>query len=298
MLDPQLLHGIYRRLWLRRFSLASKLLYRVNRLITSCDLPPTVEIRSGVRFRHWGIGVVVAENTTIGSGTIIFPKCRLITQSDTVQITIGENVQLGGSATIMASEDLHVGDGVQLAAGTVLRASVAPGKVVLGESATTLPSAFRLPAKALISAMLLYRAGRWLYLRKIRMLPGLLFRLNARVNQSFIAPDVEFGRRVRLGYGAGLLTGTIVGNDVVIGAHVSVMRNVRRGKGMAAGRVIIGNGVIIEREAILIASGLLEVGTGARVKEGAVVTKSVPAGCTVAGVPARIVSGPIERPAL
>lgn len=41
--------------------------------------------------------------------------------------------------------------------------------------------------------------------------------------------------------------------------------------------------------------GDIEIGDGVVIGANAVVTKSVPAGCTVAGVPARIVKRPEDR---
>lgn len=291
MVDPLLMYRVYRKLWLANCRWAASLLYRLNRFVTSCDLPPTAAISERVRFRHWGIGVVVADGTTIASETAIYPKCRLLTKdAEKARVTVGRNVQLGACATIVAASELRIGNAVQVTAGTVLRTSVPDGKSVAGESVTTLPIEMRLPASHGRSPIRLYRLGCLLHRNGIKFLPGFIFRLNARINQSLIPPDVQIGRRVRLGFGVGLLTGTIVGDDVTIGAHVSVVRNVRRGKGLHAGRVIIGDKVIIGRDAVLIASSLLEIGAGARIQEGAIVTKSVPPGCTVAGVPARIVS--------
>ena len=290
MIDPLLLYRVYRRLWLRRVPFAPFLLSRLNRFITACDLPPSVHLGTGVRFRHWGIGVIVAAATQIGDRTIIFPKCRLLRAHPTARIIVGNDVQLGGSTTVIATGELRIGDGAQLAAGTVFRSSVRERKTVIGECVTTLPDDLRLPCRSVNSVLMLYRLARWFYLRKIRYLPGLFFRLNARINRSFIAPDVAVGHRFRIGYGAGLLTRTVIGDDVSIGAHASVMRNVRSGKGEHRGRVVVGNHVTIGRDAVLIASDMVEIGDGARIQEGTVTTKSVPAGCTAGGVPARIVS--------
>ena len=52
----------------------------------------------------------------------------------------------------------------------------------------------------------------------------------------------------------------------------------------------VGDGVLLGCGCVLL--GDVEVGDGAVIGANAVVTKSVPAGCTVAGVPARVVKRP------
>lgn len=62
--------------------------------------------------------------------------------------------------------------------------------------------------------------------------------------------------------------------------------------GTAPGEYVprVGNNVLLGCGCVLL--GGIEIGDGAIIGANAVVTSSVPAGCTVAGVPARIVKRP------
>ena len=66
----------------------------------------------------------------------------------------------------------------------------------------------------------------------------------------------------------------------------------RGGGGVTPGEYVprIGDDVLLGCGCVLL--GDIEVGNGAIVGANAVVTKSVPAGCTVVGIPAKIVKRP------
>ncbi len=106
------------------------------------------------------------------------------------------------------------------------------------------------------------------------------------VFQTDIHPAVQIGRGIFLDHATGL----VVGETAVIDDDVSLLQGVtlggtgkehddrhpkiRRGVMIGAGAKVLGN---------------IEVGVCARIAAGSVVLKPVPAGSTVAGVPARVV---------
>ena len=296
MFDPRHLHRVYHRLWKRGVPLVPVLLYRLNRLLTACDLPPSVTLGKDVRFQHWGGGVVIADYVEIGDSALVLPNSRVLRLDPASRspITIGDRAQLGSYCTVLASSELHIGPGAQLCVGTVFRHSVSAGRSVIGEHASTLPKALRSWKAPLINPATIQRASRWFFLRRVPLLPALFYRLNVILNHSLVPPDVQLGRRVRMGRRSGLLAGTTTGDDLIMHANTGVIRNVRHGQGCAQGRVVIGNSVELGVGAVVIASNLIEIGDGARIETGAIVTRSVPAGSTAAGVPARIVSNPIS----
>ena len=85
----------------------------------------------------------------------------------------------------------------------------------------------------------------------------------------------------------------IIGFQAVVGDDVSMLHNVTLG-GTGAERgdrhPKIGKGVLLGAGAKVL--GNIVVGDYAKVASGSVVLKDVPSGCTVAGVPARLVNCP------
>ena len=85
-------------------------------------------------------------------------------------------------------------------------------------------------------------------------------------------------------------TSVVIGETAVVGDDCSILHEVTLGGTGAAHEdrhPKIGNGVLIGAGARVL--GNIQVGDGARIAAGSVVLEPVPAGCTVAGVPAKIV---------
>ena len=126
----------------------------------------------------------------------------------------------------------------------------------------------------------------------------LAFQLQSQVSEIFqvdIHPAARMGAGVFLDHG----TGIVIGETTVIGDDVSILQGVTlggNGKERGDRHPKIGNGVLISVGAKVL--GNLRVGDGARIGAGSVVLEDVPAHCTVAGVPAKIVRCPLsESPA-
>lgn len=101
-----------------------------------------------------------------------------------------------------------------------------------------------------------------------------------------IHPAACLGKGILLDHG----TGIVIGETAVIGDDVSILQNVTlggTGKEHGNRHPKISNGVLIGAGAKIL--GNIEIGQNCKIAAGSMVLKSVPAYCTVAGVPAKIV---------
>ena len=127
---------------------------------------------------------------------------------------------------------------------------------------------------------------------------AMAFYLQSRMSELFqvdIHPAAVIGAGAFLDHG----TGIVIGETAVVGDDVSMLHEVTLG-GTGAGRgerhPKIGSGVLLGAGAKVL--GNITVGDFAKIASGSVVLKSVPAHCTAAGVPARLVNCPTcEEPA-
>ncbi|QBX38470.1 serine O-acetyltransferase [Brevundimonas sp. S30B] len=140
-------------------------------------------------------------------------------------------------------------------------------------------------------ALQAWRVSHWLWTRGRETLA---FHFQSRISELFqldIHPAAQMGSGVFLDHG----TGIVIGETAVVGDEVSMLHGVTLG-GTGAERgdrhPKIGRGVLLGAGASVL--GNIVVGDYAKVASGSVVLKPVPAGCTVAGVPARLVNCPTE----
>jgi serine O-acetyltransferase len=114
--------------------------------------------------------------------------------------------------------------------------------------------------------------------------------LQARVSERFaldIHPAARIGRGVLLDHA----TGIVIGETAVVGDNVSMLQDVTlggTGKERGDRHPKVRDGVLIGAGAKIL--GNIVIGQGAKVGAGSVVLADVPAHCTVAGVPAKVVS--------
>lgn len=99
-----------------------------------------------------------------------------------------------------------------------------------------------------------------------------------------VFPGVRIGRDVTIGDHTHILFNAVVSHGCRVGQFVTVSSGV-----VLAGEVTVGDDVFIGANATVIHGGI-DIGRGATVGAGAVVLHDVPAGATVVGSPARLVS--------
>ena len=138
-------------------------------------------------------------------------------------------------------------------------------------------------------ALQTYRVAHWLHTEGRT---PLAMYLQSRVSELFqvdINPAAVIGSGVFVDHG----TGIVIGETAVVGDDVSMLQGVTLG-GTGAERgdrhPKIGKGVLLGAGAKVL--GNITIGDYAKIASGSVVLKPVPAGCTAAGVPARLVNCP------
>jgi serine O-acetyltransferase len=138
-------------------------------------------------------------------------------------------------------------------------------------------------------ALQAYRLSHWLWSEGRETLALYLQSRTSELFQLDIHPAARIGSGIFFDHG----TGIVIGETAVIGDDVSMLHGVTLGgTGSERGdrHPKIGKGVLLGAGAKVL--GNIEIGDYAKIASGSVVLKPVPAGCTAAGVPARLVNCP------
>ena len=136
-------------------------------------------------------------------------------------------------------------------------------------------------------AVCLYRAGAWLYKRNHRFLAGMCQRLMHHLCHCWIAVSAEIGPGFLIGHVGGL----VIGFRTRIGRNCDVRQNVTFGgnfqKKDAEGRTQpwVGDNVSFGVGCAVL--GPVRIGSNSIVGANSVVTRDVPEGAIVSGVPAQ-----------
>jgi serine O-acetyltransferase len=135
-------------------------------------------------------------------------------------------------------------------------------------------------------ALQTHRVAHWLWKRGRK---GMGFFLQSRASSLFgvdINPAARIGKGIMIDHA----TGVVIGETAVVEDGVSMLHGVTlggTGKERGDRHPKIRRGVLLGANATVL--GNIEVGACAKIAAGSVVLDAVPAGCTAAGVPARII---------
>lgn len=116
----RLAHWLYQRHW----PLLPRLLSHLSRSLTGIEIHPGAQLEPGIFIDH-GMGVVIGETATVGSGTLIYQGVTLGgTGKETGKRhpSIGRHVVLGAGAKVLGN--IQVGDYARVGAGSVVLRSV------------------------------------------------------------------------------------------------------------------------------------------------------------------------------
>lgn len=142
-----------------------------------------------------------------------------------------------------------------------------------------------------LSAAIFFRLARRLHRNGHPLLTALVNRVNLALNGCYLSANAEIGPGLRLAHPWGVAVGEGVraGKDLVLFQHVSLAAR----RWVTGDYPSMGDGVIIYSHSVVL--GAVHLGDGCRVGACSLVLHDVPAGVTVAGMPAVPVSGGPEK---
>lgn len=179
-------------------------------------------------------------------------------------VTIGEDTRI--EPGVILREGTSIGQGCTIGAGSVLAGATIGNRVVI-RSSTIEQSTIDDDVDV----------GPYAHLR-----PGTRIYAGAHIGNYVETKNASIGTGTAVGHFS-YLGDAEVGSEVNVGAGTITCNF----DGVEKHRTTIGDGVFIGSDTLLVAP--VEVGAGARTGAGSVVTKNVPAGATVVGVPARLI---------
>ena len=136
-------HRLSHRLWLHPGGrLAARVLSQISRSVTGVEIHPGAQIGRRFFIDH-GMGVVIGETSEVGDDVMLYHGVTLGGRSMKRvkrHPTVGNNVTIGAGARILGP--VHIGDGVQIGANSVVVKDIPAGAV-----ATGIPATIRFPNK-------------------------------------------------------------------------------------------------------------------------------------------------------
>ncbi|MBK5253574.1 MAG: serine O-acetyltransferase [Peptostreptococcaceae bacterium] len=135
-------------------------------------------------------------------------------------------------------------------------------------------------------ALIFHKLTHFLYSHKIKFIARLISQLARFLTGIEIHPGATVGKRCFIDHGMAVVIGetTEIGDDVTIYQGVTLGGT---GKHCGKRHPTIGNHVVISTGAKVL--GPFKVGNEVKIGAGSVVLKPIPDGCTVVGIPGRIV---------
>ena len=126
------LHRLAHALWRCRLMLLARLVSHLNRFLTGIEIHPGATIGRGLFIDH-GMGVVIGETAEIGDNVTLYQQVVLGgtgKERGKRHPTVGDNVVIGAGAKVLGS--LTIGEGARIGAGAVVLHDVPGHATVVG----------------------------------------------------------------------------------------------------------------------------------------------------------------------
>ena len=133
-------------------------------------------------------------------------------------------------------------------------------------------------------AISFYRFERWFYTHHMRHLAQIAHRFMQIILGCTIPPGVELGKNVRIPH----FHGIVIHHQSKIGDRTIIYQNVTIGGRNGQIGAIVGSDCIIGAGSCLL--GNIKIGNHVKIGANAVVLEDIPDGCTVVGVPGKIIN--------
>jgi serine O-acetyltransferase len=138
-------------------------------------------------------------------------------------------------------------------------------------------------------AILLYRLGRYFYLRKIPLFPGFCQRLMHHLCHCWINVSAKIGPGFLIAHVGGIVIGgsTIIGKNCDIRQNVTFGGNFNKTSSDSRTQPVLGDNVSVCPGAVIV--GPITIGSNSIIGANSVVTSNIPENVIVSGIPAKII---------
>ncbi len=152
-MNPATLWWLSCEAYKRRLTFIARLLKTLNFILFKAILPYQAEIQRDIHLDHYGLGIVIHPNVTIGCRVRIYHQVTLAAETwvgSEHRIFIGDDVTIGAGAIILgrSNQSLIVGDHAFIGAGSVVTRDVAAGQTVAGSPARPLSASVSKAARS------------------------------------------------------------------------------------------------------------------------------------------------------
>ncbi|MDN4509343.1 serine O-acetyltransferase [Gordonibacter sp. RACS_AR49] len=144
------LYGLAHGAYAKGFRRVSLVFAALNRVVCSCQIPPSAQLSSSAYLMHNGLGVVIHEKAVVGERCVI---CQNVTIAGgrgegypPGGAVIGKDVIIGAGAVTIGP--ISIGDGAKIGANTVCLSDVPPGATAVGVPARIIVDSGRGPGVA------------------------------------------------------------------------------------------------------------------------------------------------------
>mgnify|MGYP001038451053 CR=1 FL=1 len=120
----------YQFCWNNRLKIVAKTLNFINKIVFSCDIPPSCYIGKGTSFPHYALGVVMHPRSKLGENCKIYQHVTIGSRNGNGPPILGNNVLVGSGASILGN--ITIGDNVNIGSNSIVLNDLPSNCTVVG----------------------------------------------------------------------------------------------------------------------------------------------------------------------